>query len=229
MARSRAIRFCVAFQIHRIAHLIRFAGLIKPVAAQPRNFTGIPALVPKIQRKPRGIGFIERQRVGQLLVPIGVKGLARRILFNVVRVASVMKAAFRPGCALQVSHGMAVFVRHHVPVKRLERTQVHFRHFFPSIAASPVKSLSWRGTVGDDFLENGRFGNACDGLDMLRQFIQGLENGPGVGFGFADVKFCFVMLEDGAGKKVACHVSHVFLPCQYQLAVHSSGMAGPAA
>ena len=104
-----------------------------------------------------------------------------------------MKAAFRPGCALQVSHGMAVFVRHHVPVKRLERTQVHFRHLFPSIAASPVKSLSWRGTVGDDFLENGRFGNACDGFDMLRQFIQGLENGPGVGFGFADVEFCFVM------------------------------------
>ena len=168
-------------------------GLIKPVIAQPRNFTGIPALFPKIQRKPRGIGFIERQRVGQLLVPVGVKGLARRILFNVVRVASVMKAAFRPGCALQVSHGMAVFVRHHVPVKRLERTQVHFRHLFSSIAARPVKSLSWRGAVGDNFLENGRFGNACDGFDVLRQFIQGLENGPGVGFGFADVEFVVFM------------------------------------
>ena len=104
-----------------------------------------------------------------------------------------MKAAFRPGCALQVSHGMAVFVRHHVPVKRLERTQVHFRHLLPSIAANPVKSLSWRGTVGDDFLENGRFGNACDGFDMLRQFIQGLENRSGVGFGFADVEFVVFM------------------------------------
>ena len=117
----------------------------------------------------------------------------RSVFVNVVRVASFMEAAFRPGCALQVSHGMAVFVRHHVPVKRLERTQVHFRHLFSSIAASPVKSLSWRGAVGDNFLENGRLGNACDGLDMLRQFIQGLENGPGVGFGFADVEFCIVM------------------------------------
>ena len=44
---------------------------------------------------------------------------------------------------------------------------------------------------------------------MLRQLIQGLENGPGVGFGFADVEFCFVMLEDGAGKKVACHVKEI--------------------
>ena len=56
-----------------------------------------------------------------------------------------------------------------------------------------MKSLSWRGTVGDDFLENGRFGNACDGFDMLRQFIQGLKNGPGVGFGFADVVFVVFM------------------------------------
>lgn len=143
---------------------MRFAGLIKPVAAQPRNFTGIPALFPKIQRKPRGIGFIERQRVGQLLVPAGVKGLARRILFNVVRVASVMKAAFRPGCALQVSHGMAVFVRNHVPVKRLERTQVHFRRLFPSIAASPVKSLSWLGAVVTTFLKTGASGMPAMGL-----------------------------------------------------------------
>ena len=188
MARSRAIRFCVALQIHRIAHLIRFAGLIKPVAAQPRNFTGIPALFPKIQRKPRGIGFIERQRVGQLLVPVGVKGLARRVLFNVVLVASVMKAVCNLGSVLQMRYSMAIFMCNGVPVKRLERTQVHFRHLFSSIAARPVKSLSWRGAVGDDFLENGRFGNACDGLDMLRQFIQGLENGPGVGFGFADVE-----------------------------------------
>ena len=88
---------------------------------------------------------------------------------------------------------MAVFVRNHVPVKRLERTQVHFRHLFPSIAASPVKSLSWRRAVGDDFFENGRFGNACDGFEMLRQFIQGLENRSGVGFGFTNMEFVFFM------------------------------------
>ena len=56
-----------------------------------------------------------------------------------------------------------------------------------------MKSLSWRGAVGNDFLENGRFGNACDGFDMFRQFIQDLENGPGVGFGFADVEFVVFM------------------------------------
>ena len=104
-----------------------------------------------------------------------------------------MKAVCNLGSVLQMRYSMAIFMCNGVPVKRLERTQVHFRHLFSSIAARPVKSLSWRGAVGDDFLENGRFGNACDGLDMLRQFIQGLENGPGVGFGFADVEFVVFM------------------------------------
>ena len=104
-----------------------------------------------------------------------------------------MKAAWTLGSVLQMRYSMAIFMCNGVPVKRRERTQVHFRRLFPSIAAHPVKSLSWRGAVGDDFPENGRFGNACNGSDMLRQFIQGLEDGPGVGDFFTDMEFVVFM------------------------------------
>ena len=48
---------------------------------------------------------------------VGLQGIASGIFFNVVMVASVMKAAWILGSALQMRYSMAIFMCNGVPVK----------------------------------------------------------------------------------------------------------------